>query len=34
MMGTCHCRDCQRHSGSAFATLNIIRVAKALPEWR
>jgi len=25
MMGTCHCRDCQRHSGSAFATLMIFR---------
>ena len=23
MMGTCHCRDCQRSSGSAFATLMI-----------
>lgn len=25
MMGTCHCRDCQRNSGSAFATLMIFR---------
>ena len=25
MAGTCHCRDCQRHSGSAFATLMIFR---------
>ena len=25
MTGTCHCRDCQRNSGSAFATLMIFR---------
>ena len=25
MMGTCHCRDCQRNSGSAFATLMIFK---------
>ena len=25
MMGTCHCRDCQRSSGSAFATLMIFK---------
>ncbi len=25
MMGTCHCHDCQRHSGSAFATLMIFK---------
>jgi len=25
MMGACHCRDCQRNSGSAFATLMIFR---------
>jgi len=25
MMGTCHCRDCQRNSGSAFATLMVFR---------
>jgi len=25
MMGACHCRDCQRASGSAFATLMIFR---------
>lgn len=25
MMGTCHCRDCQRNSGSAFATLMVFK---------
>ena len=25
MMGACHCRDCQRNSGSAFATLMIFK---------
>lgn len=25
MQGTCHCRDCQRETGSAFATLMIFR---------
>ena len=25
MAGACHCRDCQRNSGSAFATLLIFR---------
>ncbi|MBT5048066.1 MAG: GFA family protein [Rhodospirillaceae bacterium] len=25
MMGSCHCRDCQLHSGSAFATLMIFK---------
>jgi len=25
MMGACHCHDCQRNSGSAFATLMIFK---------